>query len=266
MRDPHWTERDPLPRLWRVAWGGTRGFTPDHRGWMDNARRSPRGQCLLQYTAAGALRVERDGQVRSVPQGFAALMWYGEDSRYGLEPAVRGYEERWVILEGPGLLDAWSDLIGRCAGVVGPDANGLLRHDVERLIAAPAPRTVSARLAHADAVHRLVLDLYRMAVAAPRAQGLTAAIAALRADPCGCGTVAEVARRHGLSREHLSRAAREALGLPAQQFLQAQRLTQATALLEHGTPLGETARRCGYASVRGLTRALARLPADLKTI
>jgi len=262
MRDPHWTERDLLPRLWRVVWGGTRGFNPDHRGWMDNARRSPRGHCLLQYTAAGALRVERAGQTRSMPQGFAALMWYGEDSRYGLEPSVRGYEERWVILDGPGLLEVWSDLITRCDGVVGPDASGHLRHGLERLIAGPAPRTVSARIAHAEAVHRLVLDLYQMATAAPRAHGLAAAIAALRADPCGCGTVAEVARRHGLSREHLSRAACEVLGLPAQQFLQQQRLAQATMLQERGTPLGEVARRCGYASVRGLSRALMRVKGE----
>lgn len=264
MRDERWTEHDPAPRLWRVVRGGGRLHPAGSRVVVGNAGRQPRGQCLLQYTVSGELQVQRGAQTASCPAGFAALMWFGERSAYGPVPGAERYESRWLNLDGPGLLEAWSDLIARSGGIIGPDRDASLRRTLDALIARRPPRGMRERLELASSVWRLLLDLHARILGAGR-DGVETAIAAMRADPCGCGTLAALARRHGCSREHLSRTFAARQGQPPQRWLTAQRLAQAHALLrDPGLAVAEVARRCGWASARGLARALGRPPSRLR--
>lgn len=265
MRDEQWTERDPAPRLWRVRRGGGRLHPAGSRAVLANAGRLPRGLCLLQYTVSGTLQVQRGGRASSCPAGFAALMWFGERSAYGPLPGRDRYESLWLNLDGPGLLEAWSDLILRSGGIIGPDRDGSLRRTLASLIARRPPRGMRERLALASAVWRLLLDLHARTLTAGRDRVETA-IAAIRGDPCGCGTLSALARRHGCSREHLSRGFAARYGEPPQRWLTARRLEQARTLLAgSGLAVAEVARRCGWASARGLARALGQPPSALRS-
>lgn len=264
MRDEQWTERDPAPRLWRVRRGGGRLHPAGSRVIVGNAGRLPRGICLLQYTLSGSLQIHRDGGQVDCPAGFVALMWFGERSSYGPLPGASRYESRWLNLDGPGLLEAWSDLIARSGGIIGPDRDGSLRRTLDALIARRPPRGMRERLELASAVWRLLLDLHARALTAGR-DGVETAIVAIRGDPCGCGTLAALARRHGCSREHLSRTYAARFGGPAQLWLSTRRLEQARALLAgSGLAVAEIARRCGWSSARGLSRALRHPPSRLR--
>ena len=264
MRDEQWTERDPAPRLWRVRRGGGRLHPGGSRVVIGNAGRQPRGVCLVQYTVSGVLQVQRGGRAADCPAGFAALMWFGERSSYGPQPGPLRYESRWLNLDGPGLLEAWSDLIARSGGIIGPDRDGSLRRALDGLITRRPPRGMRERLELASAVWRLLLDLHARALT-PGRDGVETAIAALRADPCGCGTLSALARRHGCSREHLSRRFAARHGLPPQRWLSAHRLEHARALLSvSGLSVAEIARRCGWSSARGLARALRHPPSRLR--
>jgi AraC-like DNA-binding protein len=264
MRDERWTERDPAPRLWRQRRGGGRLHPVGSRAMLSNADRQPRGMCLLQYTVSGRLLVERGGIVTPCPAGCAALMWFGEVSAYGPDPAGGRYESRWLNLDGPGLLEAWSDLVTHGGGVVGPDRDGSLRRSIEAQIARRPPRDLRERLDLAAAVQRLVLDLYARSHAGGPGD-VAAAVRTIVEDPCGCGTLAALARRHGCSREHLSRRFAAERGQSPQKFLRGQRLARARGLLqEGGMSVAEVARRSGWATARGLARALGQAPTRLR--
>ena len=261
MRDESWTERDPLPMLWRVRRGGGRRHGPAGRAAIANAERAPRGLCLLQYTVSGCLQIRRGRVESQAPRGFAALMWYGERSVYAPSPREAPYESRWLVLDGPGLLDAWGGLIRLSGGLVGPDRGGRLLAQVVFLVDGPPPRPRRERIDHSRLVQRLVADLYQTGVAdGPQ---LDLAVAALTDDAHDCGRVSDIAARYGCSREHLTRRFTAVHGMPPQRWLAARRVAEARRLLDEGSLTArDVARRCGWAGARGMAHALARSAAS----
>lgn len=230
-----------------------------------NADRQPRGVCLIQFTVAGMLEVHRPGVTQDCPPGFAALMWYGEPSAYAVAQNRGRYESRWLVLDGPGLLDVWGDLIVRSGGIVGPDRAGALRRVIERIGAARAPRDANDRIELCAAVQALVRDLYLLVLRPGGRHGVERAMAAMSADPCACGSLTALAHRHGCSREHLARRFTATHGMAPHRWLVGQRLERARALLaDRSQSIAEVARSCGWGSARGLARALGQSPSRLR--
>lgn len=265
MHDDRWTERDLLPCLWRVRQGGGRLHPPGSRMRAANAGRQPWGACLIQLTISGALEIQRRGDVRPCPAGFAALMWYGESSGYAVAQGQGRYESRWLVLDGPGLPEVWRDLIARSGGIIGPDRDGRLRLTIERATAARPPRDTVGRIELCTEVQALVCNLHRLVLRPGRSHGVGRAIEAMLADPCTCGSLTDLARRHGCSREHLVRRFTASHGEAPHRWLVRHRLERARILLaDRGLGVAEVARACGWCSTRGLARALGHAPTRLR--
>jgi AraC-like DNA-binding protein len=71
-------------------------------------------------------------------------------------------------------------------------------------------------------------------------------------------TVADLAQRVHLSPSQFALRCHEAQGMPAMQWLRAQRLARARQLRAMGMPVADVARRTGYRSPSALTAALRR--------
>lgn len=220
------------------------------RFWHRNRSR-PGAAVIFQYTRAGALTLRRGQERLRVPPGSAALLRFGAAEEYGLDPGDGdGYACTYVSLQGAGLPEHWREL----TTVHGP----VVAYGEAVLAAALALIAGRDELAARQAaqVHAFVMRLYEGPPGG--AASTDRAIAAIRADPCAVRSLKELAAAHGVSREHLARAFRERIGVPAWSYVTSARLARARGLLADPTlGVAEVARLCGYASARVLARNLA---------
>lgn len=250
----HGRDRHPVGSRYR--------YDNRNRGGRDG----PSGLWVVQVVEAGGFDFrDETGVVTPVSTGDVVVFCYGEDTRYGhAEPLASVLASRWVTLMGAGLADHLRHLrsvrgpVLRPAPMPGVEGGRHPMHDaMDGLIEQADPtRPVTATDA-AEATHRFVATLARWATDGHdmRQRPIDRAIASLTARPFVPWSLQEVADRHGVSREHLARQFRAAVGEPPLRYLNRRRAERALRLMSTtGLPPAEVARQCGFASVTAMRR------------
>lgn len=246
------------PVLWRVQGFGRQTVPAGSRYWWDNRERLPEGQVYVQLTVEGRILWRGQAEEREVPPGWLLLFRHGEASCYGRPPGEAGvYRCEWVGLIGAGLCEHWQLLQERFGCVVDP-GGPRVRNALQRLMAVADPASRASPLAVSGAVHAFVLELFSALEDSRQVRSgspVDRAIEQLLADPIGAGPLRRLARAHGVSREHLTRAFRTRFGQPPGRWLAAARLQRALELLA-GTalPVPAVAAQSGLGSADTLVR------------
>lgn len=188
--------------------------------------------------------------------GMAAVVPHGTEHAVAYAPGVRTCT---VLAVHARLRTAWGTPWLQPGGrVVAPLPEAERWHaELTRLAGWEQDQPALARACGGELVRRLLLELVVTGhplrpPASDLDPRLAAIVAAVQADPGGAPPIAELARRAGLGPLRLRQLWHAGLGCPPKAWVDRLRLAQAATLLSQGTPVGETARRCGFGSVRQL--------------
>ncbi|GDY11701.1 hypothetical protein LBMAG53_05790 [Planctomycetota bacterium] len=231
---------------------------------FDGARRGEEPWVLLQYTLSGEGRLRRGGRELACAPGTLLVLPVPDRHRYWL-PAGGRWEFCYASMRGSAPRRAVARLLAATGPVVALEEREPAVAALAELVLAgladppPSPYALSAA-AFSLAMHLLqVAD--RLAVSGP---DLPEPFADLP-DWCrsrlarrGRLSVAELAVRHGTSREHFSRRFTTLCGRSPGRFLAELRHRAALAALHRGTSAAAAARESGLATVSGLRRRLRR--------
>lgn len=213
--------------LWRITAFGQQTVPPRRAYWWDNRNRAPTGSCVVQASIAGQIVYRDDRERRTVGPGQLMLFAYGEPSAYGLEhPSDQPYACEWLTLTGAGIGEHLLALRRRHGSVIDLDGNGDLLDEMRRLTATARPLTTVGLTDASHAVHHFVMRLYEQADRhlAQSQSPVQQAIEQLVRAPTRPWSLKEVADRHGISREHLTRVFQQTVGQPPAAHLNAARL------------------------------------------
>ncbi|MBV1860919.1 MAG: AraC family transcriptional regulator [Nannocystaceae bacterium] len=205
----------------------------------------------LLYAAAGAMRIEADGRVWSLPPARAAWIAAGKEVHVTLTQPMSACS----ILYSPGFIPAPA----RPLAVVelSPLARELLLEC--RALASTSPlepyaRTIFATLA--AVVERLTADPSRAWLPVARSAELTRALALTEAQLAEAPVFRSVAAACGLSPRSLARRFRSEMGMTWRQVLRRLRMLQAVeALARADERITDVALACGYVSVSAFNAA-----------
>lgn len=243
--------------LWRVVFYGreTRPATAVYQ--FENLHRLPAGHSIAQIVEDGEVLVRgADGREHLATAGHAFLFRYGEDSAYGFPPGnTLPYRTTWISLEGSGLADHW-DLLTQRSGPVIP-ATTEIRAAMTHLADLAQPQARCDPAVMALAVHAFVLQLVSSAREQERSQQapVERAIDDLLANPAAPWSLKEVAERHGVSREHLTRAFLGRVGQPPATWLNQARVSKALHLLRQtDIPVRDVVQQAGFSSTHTMAR------------
>jgi AraC-like DNA-binding protein len=245
---------DPLPGWPRLCQASV-GVGRTGAYWCVPRLRTER-LAVVKICLRGTGRVVVEGQEHLVTPGKVMIMRTGADTlEYGLHEGDPPWHTAYAEIAGDLALEALGQLIRRHGHVYEPAATDLveiLTHLADRpgdhhvvwdvSASARAASTILASVAHArtppeDRLARRAIALFE--------QRLTTS-----------GTLEDAAADLGVSREQLSRAFREALGIPPATWLRQRRLELARQLLMAPDALvQDVAARIGYRSVSQFLRA-----------
>ncbi len=258
-----------LPRVERIAC--ERVSDPGYR--LRLPRPGPT-YAAIQVTLGGAGAVwHPDGRIQEISRGYA-LCLLTDRSRfiYGLpDDAREPWDFIFVEIHGAGALAVVGELVERFSPVVRCDPEHAVIRDLLRRVPSRGTRVAVMPPGESAA---LAMALLAALVDEQRDQSLDgedrlclAAMEHLRAhldEPPG---IAAVARRLGVSREHLTRLFTASCGESPARWLHRQRLAEADRLVRGGTDaIAEIARRCGFATashfIHCFKRQYGRTPAE----
>lgn len=189
---------------------------------------------------AGDLVVMRPGAIHTAGvsvHGFAMRMLY-------LAPAWTNAAMGWLAHQQPGTVQTTR----RAPALVAALCDAVDRRDA----AALRPRIVEALQLATAGPPTAPLDTARD----PRVQSLCTELAQLDAIDLD---LTALARRVGVSREHLHRLFRDAVGLSPREYSRCARIHQAKRMLRDGRPISDTAHACGFADQAHFSRWFKRL-------
>ena len=249
---------DTANLLWQVSFYGRESMPATYPYFYDNRGRKP-DSCVIQVVEAGQVLVRAtDGTSHLASAGQAFLFRQGEDSTYGFPPNnTLPYLTQWLLLSGAGLAAHW-DYLRTLNGPVIPATDGLLA-GMRHLAELAAPRTRCSRPAMALAVHAFVMHLITSVGERHRQtqSPVERAIDDLVATPAAPWALKEVADKHGVSREHLTRAFLERIGTSPAAWLNQARVAKARHLLaQTDITLRDVAAQAGFASLHTMARLL----------
>jgi len=217
---------------------------------------------VFQYALIGEM-VYQDAMGRHiVGPDAAALFAHGEPSSYGMPSGPRRrFRTQWIGLLGAGLLEHVNDLRRAHGSVFRFDGDQAVRDAMRELMVSADPRAACDPLVLAEQVHQFIMRLMRHAQQA-RQRTLTPverAIDDLLRFPAATWSLKDLARRHQVSREHISRVFTERHGRTPGAFLAQKRFRRATELLRQTSlPVAAVARQSGYGTAHSLARHLRR--------
>ncbi|MCW8133723.1 MAG: helix-turn-helix transcriptional regulator [Planctomycetota bacterium] len=230
----------------------------DGRWSLSNHNRERRGVVIFQYAARGCLLYRDPKGERAVPEGWAALFSFGEESWYGLpkhfpEPLLT----QFVSLEGAGLLAHVNFIRERFGSVFRVGHENPLRENMRQIAESSRPRTAAEAALHGAEVCAFLMRLYTFLEEqwAREKPPVERAVDELLRRPANAWSLKEVAQRHGCSREHLTRVFTERTGTPPAKYLSRAKLARAVELLrETGLPIAKVAAQSGFANKFTLAR------------
>ena len=251
------------PVLWQVLGYGRQLVPPGTPYWYENKVRRPLGVVYCQYTVSGHV-VYRDRQgERPLSVGSMLLFKHGEPTSYGRPPShdAEPYRCEWVSLIGAGVDQHWSLLQERYGSLIELGDERPLRSALNRLIDLVGPRAGASSLARAIGCQAFVMELFSglEARVARHRNPVETAIADIMANPIAIRTLKQVARSHGVSREHLARAFHQRVGRSPAAWVTEARLTRALQLLrDTALPIAAVAEQSGFPSAHTLARQVKR--------
>ncbi|MBE7462447.1 MAG: AraC family transcriptional regulator [Planctomycetes bacterium] len=251
-----WVRTDE-PLFWLVS-AGHELFAPGEDYLRDASRRRD-PHYVIQLTLRGEGFYEREGKTTLLKAGMAFIEEMPADFRYGIPvPARDVYEHAWLDLNGPAVEMVWRDLIRRHGRVVHLGAENPVAPLLKTVVYQHAQQRHHDRYRLSAQLYEVVmtllhrLDRQRVA-AAPLAQRAAALIHARGLLP-DC-SVEALAESLDVSREHLSRTFREALGVSPADYLVQHRLRHARRLLlESDAKLEAIARASGFSGANYFCR------------
>jgi len=248
--------------LWRVAAYGDEVHTPAEQWHYDNAGREPAGMIVFQYVLSGRMRYADAAGESIAADDCAAIFVHGEQSRYGMADDVpQRLRTQWLGLLGAGLAEHVAELRREHGSIFRFGRDHGVRDAMRALMRIAEPRRASDPLVVADEVHQFIGRLFRHARQS-RESALTPverAIDDLLRYPVATRSLKELAQRHGVSREHVTRVFVERTGRSPASYLADKRLERAMELLEQTSlPLASVARQAGYGTPHALARHVRR--------
>ena len=247
-----------LDILWRVTFYGRDAMPASLAYFFANLNRRPIGQCIIQVVDSGHVEIRSaDGNRHLAHAGEAFLFRYGEDTTYGF-PAnnTLPYRSTWIALEGSGLPDHWDLLRAMIHGPIIPVSDDL-RVAMAHLAALAEPRARCDPTTMATAVYTFVMQLVTSGRERMRSHQppVERAIDDLLANPAAPWSLKEVAERHSISREHLTRAFQQRMGQPPAAWLNHARTVKARHLLtQSDLAISAVALQAGFSSTHTLAR------------
>jgi AraC-like DNA-binding protein len=249
--------------LWQVLGYGRQVVPPGTPYWYENKVRRPLGVVYCQYTVSGPL-VYRDRQgERAVPVGSLLLFRHGEATAYGRPPSHDGeaYRCEWIGMVGAGVDAHWTLLQERYGALIELGDDRTLRNALNRLIDLAGPRAGASTLARAVGCQAFMMELFAGLESriARRRNPVESAIADIMGNPTAIRTLKQIARSHGVSREHLARAFHQRVGRAPAAWLTEARIARALQLLrDTALPIGAVAEQSGFPSAHTLARQVKR--------
>ena len=231
---------------------------------FDGARRGEEPWVLLQYTLGGEGRLRRGGRELTCTPGTLLVLPVPDRHRYWL-PAGGRWEFCYASLRGSAPRRAVARLLAAAGPVVALDDGEPAVSALAELVLAgladppPSPYALSA------AAFSLAMHLLQVADRLALSELVLPAPFTDLPDWCrnrlarrGQLSVAELAARHGASREHFSRRFAAVCGRSPGRFLGELRHRAALAALHGGNGAATAAREAGLATASGLRRRLRR--------
>jgi AraC family transcriptional regulator of arabinose operon len=227
--------------------------------YFDNRNRPSQGY-LFQYTLAGQGMVELDGARHSLEKGQAFLLPLPSQSSYGLTEIPSFWRFFWIMLSGPTAESFCREMREKHGSLLTLGEGAAPIHTLSHIYSLSRGGQINSWVSAQELAFSF---LCRLADALenpePASSGLVERAKELvaREYPRLQG-VSDIARRLGVSPEHLSRSFRQATGQQLIELLTKTRLNQAVALLrEKQLNLDEIA-ACGFSSGNYLGKVFKR--------
>jgi len=231
------------------------GLWVDRIGSGGGSEMPARFRVLGQYAAVYVTRGQGEFHSPStgvvpVRAGEAMLLFPREPHRYG---SRAGWQTQWIVWNGPDAerLEALGYLGPQTAVV--PDPLGAVEEAFTALAGIMAREDLAAVLERKTLVLTMLLRLHQSSRSIGRRPGadqlMRQAVAYLAREYASQIPVDELARRFKLSPTHFRRLFKEFTGRSPREFVTAQRMSRAKALLSAGLPVKEVAARVGYDDV-----------------
>jgi AraC-like DNA-binding protein len=255
--DPDDPLRQEAATLWRVGGYGRERHAPSAKYWFENAVRD-RVSVIFQYDVSGEIHYrDQRRQVHTLTPGHALLFMHGEDTAYGLpRGASEAFVTEFIGLTGAGLREHWA-LLRAGSSIMRIDPDGPVLPAMRRLMELSGARERVDAATMAAEVHAFVMLLHasQRRAQADAQSAVERALDELVRHPTAPWSLKQLADRHRVSREHLSRSFHARHGLAPAAWLAQQRLERALSLLRDTVlPVAEVARQAGYASTHTMAR------------
>ena len=271
MLDYTWFRvRDRLPDLPAPHYVG-RGVAVSPKYDIDHVRQAPMPEHVvvkIALTAGGAIGRSKAGPLWQVRPGECILRFVEENDDFweAYHPTHRGpWEFIGLILNGAAAVMTAKSLLARYGRVYRLGLDHLLVRRLQQAAREPDHVTElssTAALRLADDVFEALLSAAESGAASRGKAAPDLALAAeasLRNDVRRDWTVADLAKLHDVSREHLTRAFKRHYGVPPHQFLLELRLQEAVRRLRGGNePIKHIAYEIGFQSHATFIRSFRR--------
>jgi AraC-like DNA-binding protein len=216
---------------------------------------------IIQRTISGAGMFDWEGRSFPVPEDHAFVATIPEDSTYFFPPESKeAWTFSWLNFYGPLAVSLCRDLRRQYGPVLPLPRRSSAGSAFDALVLQGSRRAPSDSHDTSLACYAFLMEwarlLSRPGQDAPDPVETAVRICRTRfREPLG---VKELAAESGISREHFTRLFAEKTGSPPALYLRELRADAAEAMMKGGSvSLKEIALRCGFASPRALSRALA---------
>jgi AraC-like DNA-binding protein len=211
---------------------------------------------VLQYTIKGLVRFNYKGEERQVPAGHAYIFPSHMEPRWKTKDDP-DYHLFWVNISGAGLYEHWQLLRDVHGPAIAMDLDGPVMQACKKMIAL---HEQGADLStEALAIHAFVMALYQHCEQgqAEKLQPVQRALQHILRYPFHAHSLKEIAKDHGVSREHLARVFTEELGESPGTWLREQRYDRAMQLLiSTNIPIKDIVFQSGFGSVDSFARLM----------
>ncbi len=244
---------DERQTLWRIESWQHREVIPEGRvyghGPTSHFHRRTDKSVVLQYTVKGLVRFLYNGEEHVAPEGHAYIFPSMMEPRWKLVDDPE-YQSFWVRLFGAGLFEHWQLLRDVHGPAIALDFNGTVMQACKKIISL---HEQGADLGEeAIAIHAFVMLLYQHCEQGQleKLQPVQRAVQHILRYPFHNNSLKEIAKEHGVSREHLARVFLQEIGEAPATWLREQRYKRAMALLiDTNIPIKDLVHQSGLGSV-----------------
>jgi AraC-like DNA-binding protein len=235
-----------LPRIYGIGWENK--VAGDHYDWDCTLRKD--AHCVFQYTVSGEGEIEMDGQTHRLLPGQAFLIEVPGPYRYKLSKKSSHWEFKFISLS-IDALQIWRQITNSCGNVIDLGLNHAVLSDWERIYRISVSEEIKDIYDNSTYAYQFLMNLlrsvderltrYRMPESVARC------VEFLKEAAYRNIGMNDMAHASGVTRFHLTRSFRSALGETPMQYLMKLRIQMALDLLMN-TPytVDQIAKQCGF--------------------